>query len=75
MGSTENYTLALVKNATPQAPTIGAALANGVKSPIPLQSIVSLTDGDTLKVQIKGDSTSDDLIVTDLALRVVEIRT
>ena len=75
MGSIENYTFALVKNATPQTPTIGIALTNGVKDTLPLNPIVMLTDGDTLKVQVRGEGTSDDLIVTDLSIRTMEIVT
>lgn len=74
LGSNENYTFALSLNGTPQDPTMGAALANGVKTTVPLQTIVVLTDGDTLKVQVRGDTTSDDLIVTDLSIRATEIR-
>ena len=75
MGSVENYTFAISKNGTPQAPTIGIALTNGVKDTLPLSLVVTLSDGDTLKVQVKGEGTSDDLIVTDLSIRATEIVT
>ena len=75
MGSIENYTFALSKNGTPQAPTIGIALTNGVKDTLPLQLVVTLSDGDTLKAQVRGEGTSDDLIVTDLSIRTMEIVT
>jgi len=71
-GGDQDYTFAVAINDVIQVPTMGRTFKNKAAS-IPLQSIVSLTDGDVLNVQVRGDTTSDDVIVYDLTIRLTEI--
>ena len=74
MGSIESYTVALILNTILNGPTMGISFSNGVADNVGLHNIQQLSDGDDVKIQIRGDTTSDDLIVTDLILRLTEIK-
>ena len=73
-GATMNYTYSLAINSVPTGPTITATLANATFGTSHLQDIVTLDTNDTIKLQVRGDITDDDIVVGDLILTLTEIQ-
>jgi len=74
MGSIESYTVSLAINGILNGPTMGISFTNGVSDNVSLHHVKLLSNGDDIKLQLRGDTTSDDVIVTDLILRLTEIK-
>ena len=72
-GGHSDYSFAIAINDTPVSPIVANEFDNKFVSTT-LFNIITLNPGDTLKVQIRGDGNSDNVIVQHLNLRMTEIR-
>ena len=72
-GSMEAYTYGIARNNVVSEPNIGASLSNASFGTTSLMQLITLNPNDTIKLQVRGDTTSDDLIVADLVLRLTEV--
>ena len=70
----DQYTSAIVVNGSPVA-EMQQDLSNAKSGSCSLFTIIQLVTNDTIKVQVRGDGTDNDVGIPDMHLRLTEIRT
>ena len=72
-GTVQQYRWTVSVNDIPVGPAITATYANGNFGTTALNQILTLSTNDTVKVQVQGVGTADDIVVGDLMLRLIDI--
>jgi hypothetical protein len=71
-GVNQQYSYAVAVNDLPLSPIVSDTVANVFDS-VSIVGVIALSTNDTVKVMVRGDSTTDSLNVKDLNLRLTEI--